>query len=218
MDVKREIQSKLLLLTTPRLDLSKLQTLICGSFGTTVQVNADKTVNYSLTSDPRVKITGLSATVTPSDFGTYPFFLTAKDEFACKTDTSFKIGFYKTPVVDFTTDAKKCSRYNLLAKYEGDADTIAANFKWVFRGDILANQPGINSLIVPLGVNRPRRDLELTVTQDGCSNSASRNIIVIPNLFLPGEVKLDANHSMRSLVPPIPRWLIISGILAMEHL
>ena len=90
-------------------------------------------------------------------------------------------------MVDFTTDAKKCSKYNLLAKYDGDADTIAANFKWVFRGDILANQPGLNSLIVPLGNQTvQRRDLELTVTQDGCSNSVSRNIIVIPNLFLPG--------------------------------
>ena len=52
----------------PRLDLSKLQTLICGSFGTTLQVTSDKTANYTLTSDPRVKITGLSAGVAPLRF------------------------------------------------------------------------------------------------------------------------------------------------------
>lgn len=174
----------------PRLDLSKLETLICGKFTTTLNISADKKVNWIVGSDPRVKFNGLTATVLPSDFGTYPVTVTAKDTFSCATDTAFRIGFYKTPKVDFTTDAKKCSGYNLLARYAGDADTIVSNFKWVFRGDVIANGTGINSLLVPLGVNRPKRDLALTVTQDGCSDSVSRNIIVIPKLFMSNTVKL----------------------------
>ena len=67
---------------------------------------------------------------------------------------------------------------------------LHANFKWVFRGDVIANQQGLNALFVPLGINRPQRDLLLTVTQNGCSDSASQNIIVIPNLYLPNDVKL----------------------------
>jgi len=174
----------------PKLDLSNLQRLICGTFTTTLDISADKSVNWIVQSDPRVKFNGLTATVLPSDFGTYPVMLTAKDTFSCATDTSFSLGFYKIPKVDFTTDAKKCSGYNLLAKYEGDADTIVSNFKWVFRGDVIANEQGLNDLLVPLGVNRPQRDLKLIVTQDGCADSVSRNIIVTPKLFMSDVVKL----------------------------
>ena len=174
----------------PKIDLSKLETLICGKFATTLDISSDKTVSWQLGSDPRVNISGLHVSVLPADFGTYPFTLKAKDQFSCSADTSFRIGFYKIPKVDFSTDVKKCSKYNLFAKYEGDADTIASNFKWVFRGDVIANQQGLNALLVPLGINRPQRDLLLTVTQNGCSDSASQNIIVIPNLYLPNDVKL----------------------------
>ncbi|MCX6238072.1 MAG: PKD domain-containing protein [Bacteroidia bacterium] len=174
----------------PKIDLSKLETLICGKFATTLNVSADKKVNWFEDSDPKVKFNGLSATVLPADFGTYPVTLTAKDTFSCKSDTTFKLGFYKIPKVDFNIEAKKCSGYNLLARYVGDADTIVSNFKWVFRGDVFANEIGLNSLIVPLGVNRPRRDLELTVMQDGCSDSISQNVVVTPLLFLPNDVKL----------------------------
>ena len=112
----------------PKIDLSKLETLICGKFATTLDVSSDKTVSWQLGSDPRVNISGLHASVLPADFGTYPFTLKAKDEFSCSADTSFRIGFYKIPKVDFSTDVKKCSKYNLFAKYEGDADTIACEF------------------------------------------------------------------------------------------
>jgi hypothetical protein len=174
----------------PKIDLSNLESLICGKFETELNISSDKKVEWFVGSDPKVKFNGLSAKVLPADFGTYPVFLTAKDTFFCQSDTSFKLGFYKIPKVDFTTDAKKCSGYNLLAKYAGDADTIVSNFKWVFRGDLIANQSGLNSLLVPLGINRAQRDLELTVSQDGCSDSVSRNIIVTPKLFLSDVVKL----------------------------
>ena len=170
----------------PRLDLSKLDTLICGKYTTTVNIPADKPVTYSLTAfDPRVSIQGLTATVSPADYGTYPVTITAKDEFSCATSASFKLGFYKTPKVDFTIDVKKCSGYNLNARYVGDADTVVSNFKWVFGTDVIADTTGRSMQVVPLGVNRTQRDLSLTVTQDGCSNSfIQKDIKVIPNLTL----------------------------------
>jgi hypothetical protein len=170
----------------PKLDLSKLQTLMCGKYSTTVDITADKSVTWLMESvNPKVIIKDLTASVSPADFGTYPVTITAKDEFACATTASFKLGFYKVPNVDFTIDAKICSGYNLNATYVGDADPSISNFKWVFGGKLVADRPGLSSLIVPLGINRSQRDLSLTVTQDGCPNTyTQKDIKVIPNLDL----------------------------------
>ncbi len=168
----------------PKLDLSKLDTLMCGKYTTTLNISADKAVTWLLESpDAKVNISNLTASVLPADFGTYLVNLTAKDEFSCVTDTSVRLGFYKTPAVDFTIDAKKCSGYNLNVSYVGDADTVVSNFNWVFGGEVVANETGLNSLVVPLGINRSQRDLSLTVTQDGCPNSyTQKDIKVIPKL------------------------------------
>lgn len=168
------------------LNLSSVDTLICGKFSTTLNISSDKAVTYSLeSSNPKVNITGLTASVVPADYGTYPITITAKDQFSCSSDTTFKIGFYKIPKVGFNVDDKTCSGYNLNVSYVGDADKSISNFDWIFGGAEIANQTGLNSLIVPLGINRSQRDLSLTVTENGCSNSYTlKNIKVIPNLDL----------------------------------
>ena len=170
----------------PKMDLSKLETLICGKFTTTVNIPVDKNVTWFFESkNPKVKISGLTASVSPSDFGTYPVTIIAKDEYSCSTTNAFNLGFYKIPKVDFTIDAKKCSGYNLNARYVGDAETVVSNFKWIFGRDTIGNKIGLNSLVVPLGINRSQRDLSLTVTQDGCPNTyTQKDIKVIPNLNL----------------------------------
>ncbi len=167
----------------PKMKLPNLENLICGTFTTILEVQADKPVTYSLESNPKVNIANLTLSVAPADAGTYPVNLTAMDQYGCKSDTSFVLEFHKTPRVDFTVNAKKCSGYNLDVSYVGDADPARANFKWEFGGEVIANATGISSLIVPLGINRSQRDLSLTVKQDGCSNSyVQKNILVIPNL------------------------------------
>jgi len=174
----------------PILTFPNPETLICGTFNTTLDVVADKPVTYSLVSDPKVRIDGLTASVLPVDFGTYPVTLTAKDEFSCASDTTFNLGFYKTPAVDFTVNAKKCSGYNLDVSYLGDAIPAVSNFKWEFAGEVIANEIGLSSLVVPLGINRSQRDLSLTVTQDGCSGSYTYDVKVTPILTLQSEPKL----------------------------
>ena len=169
----------------PKIILSNLETLICGTFSTRLNVKADENVTFSFLSDPKVKFSGLTASVVPADFGTYTVIATAKDQFSCSADTTFKLGFYKTPTVSFNFDSTTCKGYNLPARYKGDADTIVSNFKWIFGGETIADTIGRNFLVVPLGINRAQRDLQLTVTQDGCSNTfTQKNIKVIPKLDL----------------------------------
>ena len=170
----------------PKIDLSKLETLICGKFASTLAVSSDKNVAWSVQSaDPKVAIDKLSVSVNPADFGNYPLTLTARDQFSCATDTVVNIAFYKIPKVGFTIDEQKCYGYNLDATYVGDADIARARFTWVFGGDTIVDGVGLNKQKIPLGVNQSKRDLVLSVGLDGCSASHTiSDIRVIPTLGL----------------------------------
>ncbi len=173
----------------PKLDFSALDTLICGTFGGTLKVNSEKTVTYSIQADPKVSTNGLNVSVLPVNAGTYPVILTATDQYSCKTDTAFNLGFYKIPEVAFSILSDECSGYNLNVTYVGDAKINTSNFKWEYDGGVNADKPGLNSLIVPLGVNKAQRDLSLTVTENGCYKSYIQNINVTPNLTLQNDIK-----------------------------
>lgn len=166
----------------PVINISALDTLICGSKSTTANITSTAD-NYSLSSsDSHVQITGLAVKAT--EFGSYPFIYRAVDQY-CISDTTFKIGFHKIPAVSFSIDDKTCSGYNLDVSYVGDANIPSSNFTWNFGGTDIANEKGLSSLIVPLGINRSQRDLSLTVTENGCSNSfTQKDIKVIPNLSM----------------------------------
>ncbi len=174
--------SKVIVHEYPVIDLSKLDTLTCGDPRSTLVTITTNGNSYSLVSaDGKAIINGLNVSA-PTD-GIYPIVYTSAIYPSCAVQKNFKLSFFKTPKVDFTVNAKKCSGYNLDVSYVGDADPARANFKWEFGGEVIANATGVSSLIVPLGINRSQRDLSLTVMQDGCSNNfVQKNILVIPNL------------------------------------
>ncbi|MCX6221573.1 MAG: PKD domain-containing protein [Bacteroidia bacterium] len=165
----------------PRLNLSHLDTLICGSKATTVNITVDKGI-YQLTSiNPAVQINSLSANV-PA-YGKYPFSFNATDQYGCRSDTSFSMGFHKIPDVKFTIDESQCYGYNLQATYIGNANLLNSRFTWIFGGDTISNKLGRNIETIPLGVGQTKRDLKLIVSDEGCANSdAIRDIHVIPTL------------------------------------
>ncbi len=168
----------------PSVDLSKLDTLICGASRTTLlNINSTGT-NYSLSStNATVSVNGLN--VSSSEFGTFPMVYKSAIFVGCPVERPFHLSFFKTPSIEFTVNTTKCSGYNLDVSYVGDADIPSSKFKWVFGNVTIADSVGLNSLIVPLGINRSQRDLSLKVTQDGCSNTfVQENISVIPNLSL----------------------------------
>ena len=168
----------------PTVNFTKLDTLICGpALTTTVDITTNGS-GYSLTSaDGQATVNGFN--VNAPLYGVYPMIYRTSIYSGCEVSRKFNLAFRKTPQVDFTINAKKCSGYNLDVSYVGDADPAVSNFVWVFGADTIANATGINTLIVPLGINRAKRDLSLKVTQDGCSNSfTQKDIKVIPNLDL----------------------------------
>lgn len=165
----------------PKLNLSSLDTLVCGSKTTTVNILADKGTFTLSSSNSQVAINNLSPTV--PQYGTFPFHITVVDPYTCRSDTDFTIGFHKIPTVVISVDDTTCYGYSLDAKYLGDAEVSKARFTWIFAKDTLANEVGRIQMHVKLGLDRGKRDLLLSVEERGCSNSfIIKEISVIPDL------------------------------------
>ena len=165
----------------PKLDLSGLDTMVCGSKNVLLNVKNDKGVlsfkrlNDGLVfTDPQVSV---------PEFGHYQFNISASDLYSCHTDTIVPINFQPVPKVDILIDSLKCYGYNLLVKYLGNAKIKTSDFSWVFGNETIKHGIGIDSCNVPLGINRSSRDLKLTVTDKGCSNfKILKDIKVVPKL------------------------------------
>ena len=165
----------------PKLDLSKLDTLICGVKSTNLNISVDKGQYLLGSTDPSVTINGLSANV--SKYGTFPFSFRSIDQFTCRSDTNFTIGFHKIPTVEISVDDTTCYGYSLDAKYLGDAEPNLTRFTWIFAKDTVANEIGRTQLHIKLGLDRTKRDLYLHVMELGCHNSqVIKEISVIPDL------------------------------------
>ena len=165
----------------PKMNFSRLDTLVCGKKSDILDVTADKGSFTTQRLFDSQTFTGLNVTV--PDFGTYYLKIKATDEFSCYSDSVIRFGFRKTPTVDFSIDSTTCYNYNLNVKYLGDATVKASHFVWIFGGDTIISGIGVDAYIVPLGINRSTRDLKLTVTDQGCSNDKTlHDIKVIPNL------------------------------------
>jgi|GEM_PF-828302 len=183
----------------PKIDFSRLDTLICGQKTAVLQVTADKGSFSSQRLSDGFNFTGKNVSV--PDFGPYQFRIKATDEFSCLSDSMIHFGFHKTPTVDFSVDSTKCQGYNLDIKYLGDANTKGSDFAWIFGGDTIVHGKGIDAYVVPLGVNRAKRDLKLTVTDEGCPNSKLiTDIKVTPTLQLGVENNLGCEPFTTKLV------------------
>jgi PKD repeat protein len=165
----------------PKMDLSKLNDLTCGSLTSIVNIstNMGTYVMTNLVNSQQFQGT----TVTVPAYGNYLFKAHVTDLYGCPSDTTMTLKFHKIPKVDFTIDSTECYGYNLQATYVGDANPPTSRFTWIFGGDTISNKLNQNIEQIPLGVNQTKRDLVLKVTEDGCTGSDSRNDIrVIPDL------------------------------------
>jgi len=107
----------------------------------------------------------------------------------CPKEVPFNLSFFKNPKgvlkVIGQVEGQKCFGYNLDAAFAPEGDLSGANYEWNFGGEVIANGVGIKTLVVPLGISLIKRDLKLTVTQDGCPVSfIEPDILVVPNLSL----------------------------------
>ena len=171
----------------PEIGLSNLQTLICGEPKSTIVNITTNATDYTLTSvDGKANVIGLNVAV-PMD-GIYPMKFTANDQY-CPSPKDFNLSFFKNPngilTVNGQVEGQKCFGYNLDASFTPANDLSGANYEWNFGGEVIANGIGIKTLVVPLGISLIKRDLKLTVTQDGCPVTfIEPDILVIPNLSL----------------------------------
>jgi PKD repeat protein len=165
----------------PKIDFSRLDKLICGKKSTVLDVTADKG-NFTIQSlIDNQSFTGLNVSV--PDFGTYDLQIKATDQFSCHSDTVIRFGFRKTPSIKLSIDSTTCYHYNLDVKYWGDANINTSDFIWIFGGDTINHGIGLDSYLVPLGINRTTRDLKVIVTDQGCPNDKTlSDIKVIPDL------------------------------------
>ena len=167
----------------PRMDLSQLDTLFCGTRSANLKISSDNGTYLLKNLITGEQFSGTSVTV-PA-YGYYPFSAQVKDPFGCNSDTSMNLQFHKIPNVGLTIDETVCYGYNLQASYIGDVDLPVSRFTWIFGGDTISNKLGQNIEQIPLGVNQSKRDLVLKVTQDGCTGTGTRkDILVIPDLSI----------------------------------
>ena len=165
----------------PKLDLSRLDTLVCGSKSTTVNISADKGTYKFTSSNQSVTISNLSATV--PGYGKYSFNFTATDQYSCATDTNFTMGFHKKPSVDFSIQDTLCYNYTTAAQYLGDATVASSKFLWIYSNDTLATGIGKDKVQIVIGKEQKKRNLYLKVEEDGCSDSHEiAEIKVIPDV------------------------------------
>lgn len=165
----------------PSLNLSKLDTLICGSKSTTVNITADNGNLVLSSKDPAVSINGLTANV--SKYGTFPFNIKVTDNYTCAADSNFSLGFHNIPSVILNINDTTCYNYALEVKYLGDAKISQTRFTWIFGADTVANATGKDKIQLLIGKNQQNRKLYLKVAENGCMNSAQvQEIKVIPDV------------------------------------
>ena len=155
--------------SVPKLNLSKLDTLVCGSKTTTVNITADRGYFSLTTNDTSVSVNDMSVAV--PQFGSYPFTFTVVDQYGCSADTSFTLGFYKIPSVNFNLDETTCYASPLEVAYLGDADVSQTKFTWVFANDTLVSEIGKDKIQVETNSDQKNQNLYLKVEDKGCINS-----------------------------------------------
>lgn len=183
-----EFKTEVVVHKYPTIELTNLQKLICGDAKTTIVDIKTNATDYTLTSvDGRASVSnGLNVSVTND--GVYPMTFMAHDQY-CPIHEDFNLAFYEVPKgvleVNGQIEGQKCYGYNLEATFTPENDLSGANYEWNFGGEIIANGVDLNTQVVPLGISLIKRDLKLTVTQNGCfSPFIIRDILVIPHLNL----------------------------------
>lgn len=167
----------------PKMDLSKLNLLYCGTKAASLNIATDKG-SFQLTNKTYFELFQ-GTDVTVPFYGNYVFNAFVTDPYGCTVDTSFTLQFHKIPQVNLSIDETVCYGYSLKASYLGDATIPVSRFTWVFGGDTISNKLGRDTEQIPLGVNQAKRDLVLFVTEDGCTGTNSlKDILVIPDLKL----------------------------------
>ncbi len=170
----------------PIIDLSKIETLICGDRFTTVNIASNGATKFTLTSvDNKAQVNGLTVTALGDD-GIYPMLCKASNSNnTCFLEKPFSLSFFKTPQGNLTIDKGICKKYSFDASFTNAADLSKARFTWIFGGEIIADAIGLIKQNIPLGISPLPGNLEMKVEENGCSNHYEiKDIPVDPTLSI----------------------------------
>ncbi|NEW84395.1 MAG: PKD domain-containing protein [Mariniphaga sp.] len=168
----------------PIIDLTKIETLICGDRFTTVNIAPNGTTKFTLSSiDNKAQVIGLKVTA-PGGDGIYPMLCKASNSNnTCFLEKPFSLSFYKIPHGKLNIDKGICKKYSFDASFTSIADLSKARFTWIFGGEIIADGIGLIKQNIPLGIRPSPANLEMKVEENGCSNNYEiKDIPVDPTL------------------------------------
>lgn len=168
----------------PVLDLSKIKTLVCGDFSTTLDVSSDipgSTIALSC-NNPLVTINGFTVSVAPENAGTYPITISASSDNFCETVETIDIGFYSTPTVGFTLQPDEC-----LGKNENEISYVGTGssldtYQWdlsEFDNEEVIKNPGATpGPLVFILKSKPQASIGLqVVSQHNCPSEKASLVV-----------------------------------------
>ncbi|MCE1198541.1 MAG: PKD domain-containing protein [Marinilabiliales bacterium] len=166
----------------PLLDLSKVDSVVCGDKTLTLKINTDVNSHIVLSSDqPGVLFSNLKVTV--PDFGKFPIRIAASN-LNCRLDTIQEIRFRNNSSIALAIDTL-CAGYSLDAAYLGDANRNVTQFTWSLDGQQMSAGLGKDKLHYPLGNNTLDGLLSLQIEEKGCGAQAvSKPVHQSPDLNL----------------------------------
>ena len=167
----------------PKMNLTAIDTLICGKKSDILTVSADKgSFSFQRLRD---KFIFNSPDVSVLEFGSYKFDIKVTDQYYCTADSIVNISFRDVPDVGFTVDSTQCYQFDPIVKYSGNAKINISDFTWIYGGDTISRGIGLDTFKAPIGNSMTVKDIKLIVKQQGCSNNKTlTGIKVIPGLKL----------------------------------
>lgn len=158
---------------------------LCGIFNSELKVqveNADQSMwNYpgaAKWSSPQADIefvdpspTGVTLKAKKPGLYQINYVLTTKQ--MCSVTASYEVGFFLIPESSFVVESPasndKCSTYERVVKYTGNASSNA-KYNWDFGGLIVLDTISPNHFKISIGANRPNRTIALSVEENGCTS------------------------------------------------
>lgn len=182
----------------PVLDLSRVNTLVCGEFTTTMDVATvipGAEISLSSTS-PLVTINGLTLSIDPLNSGIYPITVTATNASSCETVETIDIGFFSTPSTGFSLQPGECLGIGANEISYAGTGTLRDTYLWDlsgFDGEEILQHPGeTKGPFVFILKNKPMAEIGLQViSEHNCAGEKATFTVKRKPVFsfttLPGE-------------------------------
>lgn len=168
----------------PILDYENIDTLVCGAMQQTLNLAFNdsvlSTLLIPLQANSIISNDSLfSPTVTVDKYGVYYFEVEVENQYQCTDTLPLKLEFHNQPDVDFDLDEKECKGYSLDLNFIG-LKVETAIFSWYANDTVYKSEENLTEIMIPLGYGERSRTVGLKVNEQGCLDSLTKDVTVIP--------------------------------------